>query len=227
MTVLRRLLALGIVAGAVAVGSVSAAPTLVSPAPGSSTTNTHPIFTWTLPSGEAGESISIARSKKISPNTNDFVLSDLQDSDILELGAANWKPDRAIPAGKYYWHVASGSAQQSHMFSPISTFTIRPAISKVKIAVKMYKGQRTLLITTSWYANERTVNVTEKLFAGSKLIGDHKLKTDNFLIDAQKLDLTTWILPATVKKGARLRFVVNLKSQGGAKASLTKTLRAP
>ena len=227
MIVVRRLLALGIVVGAVAVGSVSAAPTLVSPAPGSSITSSRPTFTWTLPAGEAGESISVARSSKINPKTNDFVLANLQDSDILELGSSSWKPDRAMPAGKYYWHVASHSADQTHMFSPIDSFVIKPAITKVGVAVKSYKGQRTFLITTSWFANERTVTVTEKLFAGSKLLGSHTLKTDNFIIDAQKLDLTTWILPATVKKGASLRFVVTLKSKGGAKASLTKTLRAP
>ncbi len=227
MIVFRRLLALGAVAGAVAVGSVSAAPTLVSPAPGSSITSSLPTFKWTLPAGEAGESISVSRSSKINPKTNDFVLADLQDSDILELDETSWKPDRAIPAGKYYWHVASHSATATHVFSPINSFVIRPAITKVGVAVKTYKGQRTFLITTSWYANERAVTVTEKLYAGSKLLGSHKLTTDSFIIDAQRLDLTTWILPATVKKGARLRFVVSLKSKGGAKASLTKTLRAP
>ena len=227
MIVFRRLIALGAVAGVVAVGSVSAAPTLVSPGPGSSITSSRPTFTWKLPTGETGESISVSRSSKINPKTNDFVLADLQDSDILELGATSWKPDRAMPADKYYWHVASHSDLAKHIFSPINSFVIKPAITNVKIAVKSYKGQRTFLITSSWYANERTVTVTEKLFAGAKLLGSHKLATDNFIIDAQKLDITTWVLPATVKKGAPLRFVVSLKSKGGAKASLTKTLRAP
>jgi hypothetical protein len=38
--------------------------------------------------------------------------------------------------------------------------------------------------------------------------------------------ISTWVLPETVKKNARLRFVVTLKSEGGAKASKTIALRA-
>jgi hypothetical protein len=95
------------------------------------------------------------------------------------------------------------------------------------IEVKTYKPQRTFLITTNWQANERKVEFVGRLFAGSRLLGERKLTTDNFLIDARKQDLSTWILPPTVKKGARLRFVVNLKTEHGAKASKTKILRAP
>jgi len=109
----------------------------------------------------------------------------------------------------------------------VSSFVIRPAITKLSIKVKTYGPQRTFLITTTWTANERKVALVARLYAGSKSLGERKLDTDNFLIDVRKQDLSTWIIPATVKKGARLRFVVSLKSQGGAKASLTKTLRAP
>jgi hypothetical protein len=81
---LSRSLAAGTVIAALSVGSASAVANLVAPAPGASMTTTHPVFTWTLPAGEVGESISVGRSDKISPNTNDFVLADLQDSDILD-----------------------------------------------------------------------------------------------------------------------------------------------
>ncbi len=63
--------------------------------------------------------------------------------------------------------------------------------------------------------------------AGSKQLGIKRLKTDNFLIDARKQDFSTWTVPATVKKGTRLRFVVSLTAAGGAKAGATKTLKAP
>jgi len=95
------------------------------------------------------------------------------------------------------------------------------------IAVKTYPGQRSFIVTTSWTANERKVDLVAKLFAGSKLLGVHKVATDNVLIDARKVDLSTWMLPPTVKTGARLRFVASLKSAGGAKSSGAKTFRAP
>jgi hypothetical protein len=219
-------LAVAVVA-VVAVAAAGAAPQLVSPAPGSSMTTTHPVFTWTLASGEGVESVSVSRTPKINPNTNDFMPGDLIELGVLESDMTKWTPERPLPAGTYYWHVAGKTASVKHIFSPVSSFVIKPAISKLSITVKTYGPQRTFLITTTWTANERKVALTARLFAGSKKIGERKLDTDNFLIDVRKQDLSTWVLPPTVKKGAKLRFVVLLKTQGGAKRTLTKTLRAP
>jgi len=221
-----------LILGAVALVALSASPagavaTPVSPSRGASMTTTHPAFAWTLPVGEVVESISVARSNKISPNTNDFVLADLQDSAILQPGVSKWTPTRPVPAGTYYWHVASRSETVTHVFSQSSSFVIRPTVSMKSILVKVYAPQRTLLITTSWQANERKVDFVARLLSGRKVLGERKLATDNVLIDARKQDLSTWIIPPTVKKGARLRFVVKLETERGAKASKTKTLRAP
>jgi hypothetical protein len=211
----------------VAVAAAGATPTLMSPKPGSSMTTTHPIFTWALPAGEGVESVSVARSPKINPNTLDFMPGELVEIGVLESDMTKWTPERPIPAGKYYWHVAGKTESEQHLFSPVSSFVIRPAIGKISVAVKTYGPQRTFLITTTWTANERKVAFTARLFAGSKKLGERKLDTDNFLIDVRKQDLSTWIIPPTVKKGTRLRFVVLLKTQGGATKTITKTLRAP
>jgi hypothetical protein len=227
MKMLSRLIATAVAASAVVVASAGAAATLVAPSPGSSMTTTHPIFSWTLPAGETGESISVGRSSKINPATGDFPLADLADSDIIDAAVSKWTPERPMSAGKYYWHVASRSETEKHVFSAISSFVIRPSIKLQSIAVKTYGLSRQFLITTSWQANIRTVNFVARLMAGSKQLGIKKLKTDNFLIDARKLDLSTWTIPPTVKKGTRLRFVVTLTAAGGAKATATKTLKAP
>jgi hypothetical protein len=220
----------GVAAALLAVVAVSAAgatPTLTTPAAGASMTTMRPVFTWSLPPGEGVESVSVARSPKINPNTLDFMPGELVEIGVLESDMTKWTPERAIPAGTYYWHVAGKTESQKHIFSPVSSFVIRPAITKLSIAVKTYKLQRTLLITTTWIANQRKATFTARLFAGSKKIGEHKLQTDNFLIDTPKQDLSTWVIPATVKKGTRLRFVVLLKTQGGATRTMTKILRAP
>ena len=66
-----------------------------------------------------------------------------------------------------------------------------------------------------------------RLFHGSKRLGERKLTTENVLIDSPKQDLSTWMIPETVKKGARLRFDGHCcESEGGAKGTLTKTIRA-
>lgn len=226
MSMLTRVIAVGAAAAALTAGSAGAVATLVSPTPGSSTTSTHPVFKWTLPAGEAGESISIARSPKIDPATGDFTLAALQDSDILELGATTWTNTRPMEAGTYYWHVASRSDTAKHIFSPTSSFVIRPAVKVNSIKVKTYKPQRTFMITASWKANVRKVSYVAVLYAGSKKLGEKKLLTDNFLIDAPKLDLSVWVIPPTVKKGTRLRFVLKLNASG-AKTTKTMSLKAP
>ncbi len=226
MSMLSRLLALGVAVAALVVGSAGAAATLVSPTPGSSMTTTHPVFKWSFPAGESGESISIARSPKINPATGDFTLADLQDSDILELGATSWTNERPMEAGTYYWHVASRSESVKHIFSPTQSFVIKPAVKLRSLKVKTYKLQRTFLITANWNANVRKVAYTGVLYAGSKKLGEKKLLTDNFIIDAPKLDLSTWVIPSTVKKGTRLRFVLKLNASG-AKLTKTITLKAP
>jgi hypothetical protein len=220
-----RVLMLAVSLGAVCVAAAGAAPDLSSPASGASMTTTHPEFSWALPSGETALSISVARSSTINPSTDDFMPGELAQIGMLKGDATKWTPSRPLPAGKYYWHVASRAGTQNRVYSSVSAFVIRPLISKVSITAKSSYG-RMFLITTSWTANERKVDFLARLYQGGRRLGERKLTTDNFLIDSRKQDLSTWILPETVKKGARLRFVVTLKSEGGAKASKTIAIRA-
>lgn len=188
-------------------------------------TTTHPAFAWSLPGGEEPHSISVARSPKINPATNDFMPGQLAQISFLGPGVSTWTPKTPLPAGTYYWHVASRSESEGRTFSRVSTFAIRPLISKLSIEAKT--AGRLFLVTTRWTANERKVDFVARLFQGSKRLGERKLATENFLIDSPKQDLSTWIVPASVKKGARLRLVVSLRSESGAKASKSVALRAP
>jgi hypothetical protein len=189
-------------------------------------TTTRPEFSWVLPSAESALSISVARSPMINPSTDDFMPGELAQIGVLKSDATKWTPSRPLPAEKYYWHVASRAGAQNRVYSEVSSFVIRPLISKLSISARSSYG-RMFVITTSWTANEQKVDFLARLYQGSRRLGERKLTTDNFLIDSRKQDLSTWVLPETVKKGARLRFVVTLKSEGGAKASKTIGLRAP
>lgn len=214
---------------ACAVGaSTQAVARPVSPSPGSSMTTTHPAFSWSLPADEQGLSISIARSPKINPDTNDFMPGELAQTGLLVAGASKWTPTQPLPAAKYYWHIAStGGRGQPREFSQTSSFVIRPLIARPTFVVKTYAGQRVFFVTTTWTANIRKVDFSAVLFAGAKRLGARELTTDNFLIDGKKTDISTWIIPSTVKKGTRLRLVVKLSGEGGARARATKSLRAP
>lgn len=48
------------------------------------------------------------------------MLADLQDSDVLEAGVSKWTNERPMSAAKYYWHVASRSETEKHVFSATS-----------------------------------------------------------------------------------------------------------
>jgi hypothetical protein len=227
MRALCRLVAAVAAVGAVAV-SAQAVARPVSPTPGSSMTTTHPVFSWSLPGDEQPLSISIARSSKINPDTADFMPGELAQTSLVKEGASMWTAIQPLPAAKYYWHVASTSGRgQPREFSRTSSFTIRPLISKPWFTVKTYAGQRMFFVTTSWSANIRKVDFSAMLFAGAKRLATRELTTDNFLIDAKKIDISTWIIPPTVRKGTRLRLVVKLSGEGGTRATATKALRAP
>jgi hypothetical protein len=211
---------------AVCVATAGAAPNLVSPAPGASMTTTRPEFAWAVPGGEGALSISVARSPQINPSTDDFMPGELAEIGMLKFDATKWTPARPLAAGKYFWHVGSRTNTGARVYSPVSSFVIRPVITKISITAKTSFG-RMFVITTKWTANERKVDFVARLFHGSKRVAERKLTTDNFLIDSPKQDFSTWMVPESVPKGARLRFVVSLRSEGGAKASKTISLRAP
>jgi hypothetical protein len=82
-------------------------------------------------------------------------------------------------------------------------------------------------VTTTWTANIRRVDFSAVLLAGAKRLGARELTTDNFLIDGKKNDISTWIIPSTVKKGTRLSLVVKLSGESRVRARATKSLRAP
>src|SRR5438132_14810 len=94
-----------IVAGVIA-ATVAAAPAPLSPSAGSTVTTSHPTFRWKLPPTEAAESVSVSTSPAIG-STGDF--AQLADADILQADSTSWTPTKALPAGKYWWHVASHS----------------------------------------------------------------------------------------------------------------------
>jgi hypothetical protein len=216
-------------AAAVCAAGVGAAPTPLSPAPGSSTTSTHPTFRWTVQAPEVSASISIAKSAQLAA-PGEFVTANIVDVDDLEPDATSWSPTRALPAGTYWWHVGSrdttDGAPPGELFTPVRQLTIR-----VSVAVQLLKlrwAGRQFLATVSLRANVSNVNVLVQLSSGKHVLGSHKATTSNFLIDQPTEDQSMWSLPASVKRRAPLRLVATLTVKGDtAKAVVTKTFRAP
>ncbi len=217
------------VSAAVCAAGVVAAPTPLAPAPGSSTTSTHPTFRWTVKAPEVADSISIAKSPRFAV-TGEFVTANLVDVDDLEQDATSWSPTRALPAGTYWWHVGSrdttvGAPLQS-LFTPAMKLTVRVSIAVQSLTLKW--AGRQFLATVSLKANVSKLNVLVQLFSGTHLLGSHRAATSNFLIDQATDDQSMWTIPGAIKHGAPLRLVATLTVKGQtARTTASKTFRAP
>jgi hypothetical protein len=223
-----KLLAAAVATAAICATGVGAAPTPLSPASGSSTSSTHPTFRWTVRPPEISASISIAKSPQLVA-TGEFVTANIADVADLEPDATSWSPTRPLPAGTYWWHVGSRDttpgAAPGLLFTPTMKLTIQASIT-VK-PLKLNWAGRQFLVTVAFTANVSNVNVLVRLTSGKRLLGTHKATTSNFLIDQPTDDQSMWTIPPTVKRGSPLRLVVTLTVEGGTKATVTKTLRAP
>jgi len=213
-----------IVAAAVLAAGTGATPSPLGPAPGTSTTNTHPTFTWTLPQTEEAASISIASAPGLAP-TGEFLTANIVDVDDLDFTATTWTPTRPLAVGTYWWHVASRGAG-GKLYTPAARLTIVATVAAQSIKVQ-WSG-RQFLATLSLKANVQKVDASLRLYAGRKLLEVHRTTTTNFLVDAPTAWQQVFTVPAKVKRGAALRLVARLTLKGStATATLTKTLRAP
>jgi hypothetical protein len=224
-----KLLAAAATTAALCAAGVVAAPTPLSPAPGSSTKTTHPTFRWTVRAPEVSDSISIAKSPQVVA-TGEFVTANLVDVDDLAPDATSWSPTRALPAGTYWWHVGSldtsvdGTAPT--LFTPSMKLTIRVSVGVQSL--KLRWAGRQFLSTLELKANVSNVNVVIKLYSGRHLLGSHQATTSNFLIDQATDDQAMWSVPPSVKHGSPLRLVATLTVKGStAKATRAMTFRAP
>ena len=215
-----------VVAGAVAAAG-SAAPIPRSPAAGSVTTALRPVFRWQLPPNEVAESIGVAKSPAIAP-TGEFVSANIVGLDEVFADATSHSFDQPFAAGTYWWHVASHDttfAQPGHLFTRAVKFTIRATISSPSISLRF--AGRAFLATVKWNANVTTMLVKGRLLSGTKQVASHSKKSSGILgVGAQ--DIEAWTIPAGIKRGTKLRFVVTLSVPGSKVAStVTKTFSAP
>lgn len=217
------------VTAAVLATAVGAAPTPLSPAPGASTTSTHPTFRWTIAPPEVSDSITIASSPTLAA-TGEFVTANLVDEDDLASDATSWSPTRPLPAGTYFWHIGSvdttPGAPRGDLYSPVTKLTIKPAVSVQSLKLVWTAGELGGLLYLR--TNASSVDLGAQLFNGRHLLGSHRATTSNNSLDQPSLQQFVLTFPATVKRGTKLRLVVTLTIRGTtAKASLVKIVRAP
>jgi hypothetical protein len=210
-----------VAAGMLAATTVAAAVPLYPPSKSTISTS-HPTFRWQLAPTEVAESVSVSTSPAIGLS-GDF--AKLTIVGILHGDKHSWTSTQPLFAGKYWWHLAfqdgvHGVAGGRLFFSPATPFTVKAVITLSSLG--LHEAGNGVFAALTFKANVRTVNVSEKLFAGSKLIASRRSATDNILIDNPTRDQALLIVPSTVRHGAPLKLVVAL-SIAGSTTTLTKT----
>ena len=217
----------GAVAAGVLAATVVAAAAPLYPPSGSTISTSHPTFRWQLAPTKVAESVSVSTSPAIGLS-GDF--AKLTIVGILHGDKHSWTSTQPLFAGKYWWHLAfqgssQGVAGGRLFFSPATPFTVRAVITSSSL--KLHEAGNGVFAALTFKANVRNVNVSEKLFAGTKPIATHSSVTDNILIDNPTREQALLIVPSTVKHGAPLKLVVTLSIAGSTTTlTRTKTFRA-
>lgn len=216
-------LALGATAAlALSVGA-GATGTPVSPAAGSVVKTSKPQFAWTLPSTENSVSISVASAPGVTA-TGEFASDAIAVLESVEGFARTVTFDRAIPAGKYWWHLASRDTTNGQMtFTPATPFTIAPVIKAQPLKLQPTPGG--IFVTVAWTMNSTKATVSSQLFNGARRIATHAQPAGGFQIESPMTAMYTLIVPKSVKKGTLLRVVTTI-AIGSTKVTLTRSAKA-
>jgi hypothetical protein len=162
--------AAAVAAFSIAAATVVAAVTPVSPAPGSTVTESQPTFRWTLPPDEAADRIIVALAPDILPS-GEFVDANIFDFDDLQPTATSWQTERKLFAGSYWWmvksHTGSGPAQHVEYTPPLA-FTVRLDLRLLSVRLKRIGDREAIRV--GWFANAEHVKVDARVARGKRAI---------------------------------------------------------
>ncbi len=226
---MRAALSAGVAAIAVglAATAVAAGPIALSPRAGSTVSTSHPTFRWQLPSGDVAGAVSISTSPAIGVS-GDFAT--LTTVGILHGNTHSWKPTQPLFAGKYWWHVAyhksaPGLAGAHVSYSPSTPFTVKTVLTLRSLTLNA--AGTGIFAHLTFTSDVRSVVISEKLYAGPRVVATRTSRSDNALIDNPTHDDGLLTVPGTIKPGTLLKLVVTLTVPGSTTVlTATRTIRA-
>jgi hypothetical protein len=207
-------------------GPAGGAATPLSPAPGAVVESSHPVFTWSVPPNEESDAIYIADSAETTVEGR-FFDENVVDLDVFFGNETSWSPSTPLPAGTYWWTVRTHDRETFDSFysAPVS-FTIAARTRIQSIRIRRYTFIDNLDIRVRFTANTNEARVTVRLRQGSRTVW-RETEIDEFVwIGKTSSAYFSWFSRGRVREGARLRLEVTVTA-GGAKASATRTVRAP
>jgi hypothetical protein len=212
------LAAAAVVLIAAAPAGASAVP--VSPAAGASTTG-HPIFVWSLPSGETSEALRVASKPDVTPSGEFFEENVVDFGDPGETDT-RWQPTSPLYAGNYWWSVETFASDPfAVLYMPPSPFTVAAIVKITKLKVQRDTELHEATFTVGFAANTKPPEtVVLRVKRGRKVLWTH---TDSAAYGGT---YSTWNRPRAVKQGTKLVVVATLKADAAIR-TLSKPFRAP
>ena len=143
--------------------TTASAVTHVAPAPGASTSDLHPTFSWTLD----GHEVNVIQVSKLQRTTVDgeFYDEDHVTGDALDSSATAWQPTSAIPSGTYWWNVQWYTPDFSSTgYTAPTSFRIPPDIHGLGQRLSQSTYSPTMTVTASWWSNTPTTKATCSIY---------------------------------------------------------------
>jgi hypothetical protein len=217
---------------AMAVAALAAAPrtfgvaTLVSPAPGATIADSHPVFTWTLPSSEESDAIYISTSPQTTPEGK-FYDENVVDLEIFFDNETDWAPESALAAGHYWWLVWSHTVDNlTSFYTAPRDFAIPVALRINSMRVNRYTNLNTLTITVRWTSNAEANTVRVRLLRGTRVLYG-KQEQDSFNPLGEPNQTTFyWEAPRRLREGTPLRVEITLEALGQ-QVTASRSVRSP
>lgn len=221
-----RILALAVLGALLAPASAIGVATPLSPAPGAVVETSHPVFTWSLPASEESDGIYVANAPGTTVEGRLFDES-LVDLDVFFGGETSWSPSSPLPAGTYWWNVRSHDLDSwtSYYSAPVS-FSIPPRVRIASVRVRRYGFIHNLDVTVAFAANTSSARVSVRARRGSRTVWSRAETYDYVSIGGTDTAYFSWYTRGRIRPGTPLRLTVTIDA-AGARASATKTVRAP
>lgn len=208
-------------------GLARASATPVTPPPGAMVTTSNPLFTWTLPSNEQSDGVSVA-NKPDTTAEGKFYAENVVDGSAFASDERQWLPNYPLFAGTYWWLVLSHDRETSRSYySAPAAFTIPPTLELRPLKAQRFLGLHQLYVVVHWKANVRHLTAHARLVRGGKIIWKRRQgHFSSISMPGTNEAIFSWYRPRQMKLGTRLTCRVWLFADGLQRAR-TIVVRAP
>jgi hypothetical protein len=209
-----RIVGLGVVLAMLCWCSLAAsAATPLSPDSGE-TTNSHPVFTWTLEPDEESDTLYVASRPDTTPDGRFHSENVVMTGADFQSNSTAWSPAEPLYAGRHWWNVETRDAAFAAEYSAVREFTVATEIRFLSVRLARYAVNRQVTADLHWVTNSREVAVEVRFLRKGRLVGVVRRSAETMSSREPDQAALTWRIPRRIQRGTRLLAVVRLAGTG-------------